>query len=368
MALAAPNDHFLCLVDERALAASSGNPSNVETVLVNLSASPTVAASADGYRAPADVWALTRRLKGLRCDVFFSPSVYTYFPVPFGTRAVVTIHDVIAERFPHLTTPTVRARALWWLKVRLARTQASLVLTVSDHAARDISRVLGVPAKKIRVAVEAPAAVFVPRSAGDAAAALGAIGLPPGTPYFTYVGGFNPHKRLDVVIEAHATIVQELGENAPHLLLIGAGAGGDNGDVFHGEVGAIRQLIQQRNTEHFVHWTGFVADEPLAALHSGSLGNVLVSECEGFGLPAVEAAACGCPVIATTESPLPELLSGGGFFVLPGDRAAVANGMRQLLTTAVRSSMGAVARERAAALTWERAAAAANAALAEAAQ
>ncbi len=365
LARAAPNDQFLCLVDDRALEARPTMSANVEPVLVKLSASPTMAASAEGYRSLRDLLALTRRLQSLRCDVFFSPSVYTYFPLPPRTRAVVTIHDVIAERFPHLTTPSRRSRILWWMKVRLARAQANLVLTVSDHAARDIARVLKVPEEKIRVAVEAPAAVFTPRAPDVVAAALVKVGLAPQQRYFTYVGGFNPHKRLDVIVAAHAALVRDLGSDAPRLLFVGAGS---EGDVFYGEAAGIRDLIQQYGTSNFVIWTGYLDDATLAALHTGSLGNLLVSECEGFGLPAVESAACGSPVIATTESPLPELLAGGGFFVEPNDQAAVERGMRQLLDPAVRSSLGEGALQRAGLLTWERAAAATHAALVEAAQ
>ena len=95
-------------------------------------------------------------------------------------------------------------------------------------------------------------------------------------------------------------------------------------------------------------WTGFVADEDLRHLHAGALALVLPSACEGFGLPAVEAAACGAPVIATTESPLPELLEGGGVFVAPGDEAALTAAMRLMLADEpARAGMAARALERA---------------------
>ena len=75
--------------------------------------------------------------------MFFSPSVYTYFPLPPGLRAVVCVHDCIAERFPELTLPSRRARLFWSAKVKLALWQARLVLTVSPYSARDLERVLG---------------------------------------------------------------------------------------------------------------------------------------------------------------------------------------------------------------------------------
>ena len=95
---------------------------------------------------------------------------------------------------------------------------------------------------------------------------------------------------------------------------------------------------------------------------------LLPSECEGFGLPAVEAAACGTPVIATTESPLPELLEGGGIFVAPGNLDALTSAMTRLQYEGeLRASMARQALQRARALSWDRAADLAHAALVEAA-
>jgi glycosyltransferase involved in cell wall biosynthesis len=94
---------------------------------------------------------------------------------------------------------------------------------------------------------------------------------------------------------------------------------------------------------------------------------VLPSACEGFGLPAVEAAACGTPVIATRESPLPDLLAGGGIFLEPGDADGLAEAMMQLRDPALRAGMAAAARRQALELTWSKSAAAAMDALREAA-
>src|SRR6185295_10160418 len=104
-------------------------------------------------------------------DVFFSPSVYTYYPLPPGLRAVVTVHDAIAERFPALTLPSARARFFWRLKVKLALMQARVVLTVSEFAAREIAEVLSIPRSRIRIAVEAPAPDYKPSLRADIDAA-----------------------------------------------------------------------------------------------------------------------------------------------------------------------------------------------------
>jgi len=105
----------------------------------------------------------------------------------------------------------------------------------------------------------------------------------------------------------------------------------------------------------------------LRPLLAGAIALLLPSEAEGFGLPAVEAAATGTPVIATTESPLPELLAGGGLFVEPGDLAGLQDAMRRLLDDgALRTAMGQVALTKASALSWDAGAEQALAAIREA--
>ena len=364
MAALAPHDTFVCFVDQAAERRWDLNAPNVTLVRVAQSVAPTDAASADGSRGPADILRFSLAVGREPLDVFFSPSVYTYFPLPPRLRAVVTIHDAIAERFPGLTLPTRRARLFWRAKVALALLQARLVLTVSDYAARDLVDILGVPRNTVRVAVEAPAAAYQPSPAADVAAAAARRGLPPAARWFCYVGGFSPHKRVDAIVRAHAALVREFADGAPHLLLVGA----LEGDAFLGNQQEIRAAIVAAGTGRLVHWTGFLPDDELRHLHSGAIALLLPSLAEGFGLPAVEAAACGCPVIATTASPLPELLKGGGLFVAPGDDQALMAAMRQLATNQpARDAMAAAAQRRAALLTWRRAADAALGALREAA-
>ncbi|CAN5407570.1 glycosyltransferase family 1 protein [soil metagenome] len=365
MVALAPEDEFVCFLDPWAAERFDLEAPNVRTVTVDLSAAPTAAAAADGYRSPLDLWRLTRAVAREPLDVFFSPSVYTYFPLPPQLAAVVTVHDAIADRFPELTMPTLRARLFWRGKVRLALQQARLVLTVSDFAAREIAEVLRVEPGRIRVAVEAPAPTYRPSDApAQVAAAAARAGLPAGARWFLYVGGFNPHKHLDVLVRAHAAVARDHEEDAPHLLLVGT----TDGDVFHREIERIREEIDAAGTGQLVHWPGFVPDEELRHLHSGAVALVLPSECEGFGLPAVEAAACGTPVIATLQSPLPELLEGGGIFLPPRDEAALTVALRTLLTDELaRRRLGAWARARARQLSWTRSARAALDALHEAA-
>ncbi len=355
----ASDDVFVCFGDRRSLDAYPDPAPNVRLVEVVVDESPTVAASADSSRSLRDLLRLTRAVSREKLDTFFSPSVYTYFPLPPRLPAVVTIHDTIPERFPELTLPSARARLFWSAKVRFALMQARLVLTVSEYSARSIAEVLHVPRNRIRVCVEAPAEVYRPSSAGEIRNAARGAGLSGDDQWFAYVGGFNPHKRVDLILRAHAAIAGSR-RPAPHILLVGS----RSGDVFHKEAGKLDAIVREAGTEKLVHWTGFVPDEELRPLLAGATALLLPSEAEGFGLPAVEAAACGTPVIATTESPLPELLEGGGLFVKPGDLDQLRDAMRRLLDDgSLRASLGRAALQRATSLSWDEAAKSALAAI-----
>jgi len=365
MVASAPEVEFVCLLDARAEAEFTLSASNVRPVVVPQSVSPTLAASADSSRSVPDMLRLGRAARREATDVFFFPSVYTYFPVAPGQRMVVTIHDAIAERFPTLTLPSARARLFWRAKVGLALRQADLVLTVSDYAARELTEVIGVAPGRLRVAGEAPAEAYRATPDPEATRALAErIGLPPSARWIVYVGGFNPHKHVDLLVQAHAAVARSL-EDPPHLVLVGS----RSSDVFHGAQAAIDAAIAAAGTSALVHWPGFIPDDELRHLHAGAAMLVLPSASEGYGLPAVEAAACGTPVVATTASPLPELLRGGGRFVPPGDVPALTEAMLALLRDEpARQQMGAAARQRANALTWEAGARAALAALREVAR
>ena len=130
----------------------------------------------------------------------------------------------------------------------------------------------------------------------------------------------------------------------------------------------LSEICRLNSSLWYFDLTGFVPDDELRHLLSGATALVLPSENEGFGLPAVEAAACGTPVIATTASPLPELLEGGGIFVAPRDDVSLIAAMRSLATNReLRCELGARAYDRASVLTWAKSARSALAAVYEAA-
>jgi glycosyltransferase involved in cell wall biosynthesis len=350
----APEHEFTFFADDAAARVFELEAPNVRLVAVAQSVSPTKAAAAGGARSPLDMLKLTAAVRREPLDVFFSPSVYTFFPLPPRLPALVGIHDCIAERFPDLTLPSRRARLFWTAKVRLALLQATRILTVSHYSARDIERILGVPRERIDVAVEAAAPIYSADGRSDIESVRKRWSLEPHARWFTYVGGFNPHKNVDVLVRAFARAAASRPEL--RLLLVGP----TSQDVFHGDQARIRAAIEETGVADRVRWLGYVPDEDLRVLHARAVACVLPSQCEGFGLPAVEAAASGAAVIATNESPLPELLAGGGLFVPPGDLEALSGALEKLLASAeTTAKLAETARERARALTWPSAARAA---------
>jgi glycosyltransferase involved in cell wall biosynthesis len=349
----APHHEFVCFLDARSAERFALVNDNIHRVVVHQSVSPTVAAASGGGRSPIDMLRLTNAVRRSSLHAFFSPSVYGFFPLPAGLPAVVTVHDAIPERFPSLTLPSLRDRWFWRAKVWLALAQAHLVLTVSDYAAREVAAHLRVPTSRIRVTLEGVSAEFRPSESPDQIrAAADRVGLPPGSQWFIYVGGFGAHKHVDLLVRAYGNVAKRHPELPLQLLLVGSQA-----DVFHQDLASIQIAIQESGHQERIHWTGYLPDAELRHLYSGAIALALVSASEGFGLPAVEAARCGTPVVATAESPLPQILEGGGLFIEPGDAGAIEDALEQLVTDQPRRrAMGGRALERASTLSWLRSA------------
>lgn len=328
-------------------------PDGADVRRVGASVPAAVAASADGRRSLADMRRMSRALSAAAVDVLLFPTVYTYVPVFTRAKKVLVIHDVIAERFPHLTLPRRTARLFWKAKVALGRRQADALVTVSEHSRRGLASHFGIDPTRIQVVSEAADPVF--RRLDDPAPTLKLrdLGLDGPGRTVVYVGGFNPHKNLELLVTAFSRLAARPGFADVRLVLVGD----DQKDVFHSYAGALRRQIEDLGIGKRVVFTGFLPDADLAVLLNRAAVLALPSLLEGFGLPAVEAAACGCPVVATTESPLPELLGDGGRFASPRNTAAWERELGDVLASlAVRADMRAAGLEAARRLTWDAAA------------
>jgi len=318
-----------------------------DRLAVKLSRPPAEAAAADSYRPPADLLRLAAAVTRARFDAFLFPSVYTYFPSA-GAPTIVGVHDLIADDFPELTLPSRRARTFWQIKQRLAVRLAKRLFTVSESARADISKRLRVPAEKLAVVPEAPDPAFRPRPADEVERETRAIGLAPGERYLLYAGGISPHKDVETLVDAYARLPRE----GLRLVLVGA-----LDDAYLSSAGSVRARIEEHGLTGDVLLPGFVSDDALASLYTGAAAVVLPSLAEGFGLPAVEAAACGAPVVLSDIPAHRETLGTEALFFPPRDAARLAEQVGQLLgSDMLRRSLAERGHRRVARYTWDAAA------------
>jgi glycosyltransferase involved in cell wall biosynthesis len=340
------DDHEFVVFVDRPSAASVAVPDRFERVVVDVGEAPSRAASAAGRRRLGDMLAMGRAVARSVVDLIYFPATYSFFPVWNVPRVVVTMHDTLALAHPELVFPTWQGRLAWKLKEHAAACWADRVVTVSETARRDLLAWFRFPPEKVRVVGEGPNAAFRPLPPGpESDAALRRYGLEPGTRYVLYVGGLSPHKNLPRLIEGFA-------RGAPDdvlLVLVG-----DTGDVFHTHVPALREAVARCGLGERVRFPGFVPDADLAHLYNRAVVLAQPSLMEGFGLPPVEAMACGTPVVASTAGSLPEVVGDGGTYFDPTDVAAIAAAIRRVLTDPQhRDDLARRAGQRAARFTWD---------------
>ena len=199
-------NEYLFFVD-RETAETDEFPTQVKKIVANTEFSPTQAASADGSRSAKDLWAMSREVLKHKIDIFFSPAVYSYFPIFNRTKIIVTLHDVIADHHPELIFPNKKSQLFWKLKQNIAIRQAHLILTVSEHSKEQIIEYFKLPESRLRVITEAARSVFTvlpPDEQMDET--LRRHNLKPNEKFLLYVGGISPHKNLNTLIDAFARI------------------------------------------------------------------------------------------------------------------------------------------------------------------
>jgi glycosyltransferase involved in cell wall biosynthesis len=321
---------------------------------VRLTRAPGQPASADSARSPFDLARLAAAAARGGLDAMLFPSVYTYFPAP-GVPEVVGIHDAIADELPGLTLPTRRARVFWRVKEGLAVRRARTVFTVSEASRAVLAQRFGL--ERVPVVPEAPDPVFGPRATEAIEAALAPQGLRPGH-YLLYAGGISPHKNVPRLLDAVAALREQRGgarergrpAAVPPLVIVGE----LDGDPFLSAAGEVRRRIEELGIHDAVVLPGFVSDELLACLYGGATAVVLPSLREGFGLPAVEAAACGAPVLCSDLPSHRASLGDAARYYVPRDVVALASAIAWALDEPAQAGeLGARARERVAPLSWD---------------
>lgn len=290
MVLAHPEDEFVFLFD-RPYDAQFVYADNVTPVVV-----PPPARHPVLWYAWFE-WAVPLVLKRYKPDVFFSPDGYCSLGAEVPT--VMTLHDVIPLNHP--------ARIPWMPRLyyqhylpRFAR-RANKIIAVSEHVKRDIIDACGVSPEQISVVYNGIRNGFQPLD--EAAQSLVRNAFSHGKPFFLYTGAIHPRKNVDLLIRAFDQF-KSLENNDVQLILVGR---------FAWQTGTVKAAYESANHRDAIHFLGYVPDKDLPGLYSAAIALVNLSADEGFGLPLVEAMACGTPVVA---SDIPVFREVGGDAVL----------------------------------------------------
>lgn len=284
---------------------------------------------------------------------YFGPPLHSPCPV------VVTIHDLIPLILPEYgASALVRA---YNVLVAAAARRASAVIADSRHSRDDIVRLLGIPEGRVRVVYLAAESRYRPVvRVADMQGVRQRYGLP--ERFVFYVGGLNRHKNVGTLLQAWAALKGQL--SGPVTLAVAGRAQSNNAAVFPdlrlqardlgltmaeaGDRGEAPGLVTD------VRFLNFVSEEDKPLLYAAADLFVFPSLYEGFGLPPLEAMACGTPVVCSAAASLPEIVGEGGLLVDPSDVAALASAIRAVLTDdALRASLRARALAQAARFSWE---------------
>lgn len=265
-----------------------------------------------------------------------------YFPMHFDGPTVLTVHDLSFYLYPE-THPKERIHHMErYFYPRLDR--ISHFITVSNAIKHDMIKLLNIPEHKIAVTYEGVEEEFKPILDNALPGSLSKYGVNPGS-YILYVGTLEPRKNIKNLLKAYSCLPEFLRGKYPLVLAGGLGW------LMEGLDKEIRRLGISTSTIK----TGYVPREDLPSLYNGASIFVYPSLYEGFGLPPLEAMACGTPVITSNVSSLPEVVGDAGILVHPEDVNKLSEEMEDLITNPERRHcLSRKGIERAKLFTWER--------------
>lgn len=288
--------------------------------------------------SPAEQWLAFDARVTTRAAAFHSP--FYALPYALNIPKIVTLADVTPLLFPD-EMPDAFKRLLYRALNQIAARRAQAILTFSDAARRDLERVLHIARAKIAVAPLAADESFAPPSAAALARVRDALALPAN--YALYVGSNKPHKNLPRLVEAWAHVA-----SAAPLVIAGAW----DARYPHAQEIAARLHLEER-----VLFRHNISENDLPALIGGAELFVFPSAHEGFGLPPLEALACGTAVACARASSLPEVVGDAAFFFDATDSQHIARVLSDALADAsARARLCERGLARAKLFSWERAA------------
>jgi glycosyltransferase involved in cell wall biosynthesis len=272
-------------------------------------------------------------------DVYHEPNI---LPLRFDGPTVITVHDLSWIRHPE-SHPPERVKAMNRHFENGLR-QANAIITDSEFVKRELMEVFGVASERITPILLGVEAMFTPLSPAQTQAVLMQHGLTHGQ-YFLAVGTLEPRKNLSLALRSYQLLPAQTRQRYP-LVLIGM-KGWHTAELERQmapllQAGEVRQL-------------GYVPHPELATIMAGATALVYPSVYEGFGLPPLEAMACGVPVICANTSSLPQVVGDAGVLIDPRDEVALASAMRRMAEDpAARADLSGKAALRAREFTWGR--------------
>lgn len=262
--------------------------------------------------------ALSIELAPHHLDLLHSPD---FIPPRFGRyRKVITIHDLAFLLYPDILTPD--SRRYYADQIRDAAARADHIIAVSEATRNDVINMLDAPPEKVTTIPEAADARYRPLPPAEIERVKKAHHLP--QDYLLFVGTYEPRKNLGGLLRAYDQLRAEL-RDAPPLVIAG-----HRGWLYD----QLFRLIEQLDLTQRITWLENPPDADLPALYNGARLFCLPSFYEGFGLPALEAMACGTPVVASERGSLPEVVGDAALLVNPDDPANIAAGLHRVLTDA----------------------------------
>jgi len=256
--------------------------------------------------------ALPRHLRGLQPDLLHGLAYA--LPMGWSGPSVVTVYDLSFLRFPRAFN--MANRVYLTAATRAAVRRARRVLTISEHARRDIVRLLGVAEQRVDVSYPAAEDRYTVLGAERVAAFRTSRGLPDA--FILTVATLEPRKNITGLVDAYA----RLRPPRPPLYIVG-GTGWRFSPIF--------DTVQRLGLADHVHFVGFVPEDELPLWYNAARLFAFPSLYEGFGLPVLEAMACGTPVITSDAASLPEVGGKAAVLVAPQDTETLAREMQRVL-------------------------------------
>ena len=285
-------------------------------------------------------------LRGLSPDLVHIP--LNRVPLLMIKPYVVTIHDMANLFFDDQSGLRLRLRRF---RFRRGLVRANRVIAVSEATKRDVENLMGVPPQRIRRVYNAPDPEFA-RGSGPGSEEMLRIleRYQIDYPYLLYAGNIRRHKNVPRLVEAFAVVREQLAAHPVYqdlrLVIIG--------DTIS-QYPEVRQAVIKSKMEHHVRFLGFVPFDTLRCFYESAAAFVFPSRYEGFGLPPLEALACGTPVVTSNASSLPEVVGDAAVLVKPENVFDIARGIREiLLDEKLRLELIRRGHEQAARFSWER--------------